>query len=293
MTTQPKQKKKRGADLLFLTATISTTMVLFLIGIIAFLLLTTDRLSDNLREEMTVEIVLNNDISQSDVDKLINVLGAAPYTKECSYTSKDEALSEMSAEMGVDPTEFLQYNPFYASLSLKLRSEYANRDSLNVIVPKISSYRQVKELNYQRELLDAVNQNIAKVSIVLLILAALLTLISVTLINNIIKLSIYAQRFTLYSMKLVGAKWSFIRRPFLFKNLWIGITAAILASLLIWGGLKFGARYEPGITSLLNKEMMIPVFAIVLATGLVITWLCALRSVNRFLRMKSGELYYI
>ena len=94
-------------------------------------------------------------------------------------------------------------------------------------------------------------------------------------------------------MKLVGAKWSFIRRPFLFKNLWIGITAAILASLLIWGGLKFGARYEPGITSLLNKEMMIPVFAIVLATGLVITWLCALRSVNRFLRMKSGELYYI
>ncbi len=293
MTTQPKQKKKRGADLLFLTATISTTMVLFLIGIIAFLLLTTGRLSDNLREEMTVEIVLNNDISQNDLDNLIKVLGAAPYTKECSYTSKDEALSEMSAEMGVNPADFLQYNPFYASLNLKLRAEYANRDSLNVIVPKINSYKQVKELNYQRELLDAVNQNIAKVSIVLLILAVLLTLISVTLINNIIKLSIYAQRFTLYSMKLVGAKWSFIRRPFLYKNLWIGITAAILASLLIWGGLKFGARYEPGITSLLNKEMMIPVFAIVLVTGLVITWLCALRSVNRFLRMKSGELYYI
>lgn len=288
-----KKSKRRRIDMLFITATISTSLVLFLIGIIAFLLLSAGKMSNSLREEMTVEIVLKEDIGQQALTALQSKLDHSHYIKDCVYVSKENALKEMTAEMGVDPSEFLQYNPFYASFSLTFDAEYANRDSLNAILPSLRAAEGVREINYQRELLDAVNNNIAKVSAVLLVLAVLMALISTTLINNTIKLTIYAQRFILHSMKLVGAKWSFIRRPFIGRNIWIGIAAAVLASLMIWEGLKLGAKYEPGIVSLLSKEMLLPVFAVIFMTGLLITWGCALHSVNRFLRMKSGELYYV
>lgn len=290
MNTPHKRKK---IDLLFVTATISTTLVLLLIGIITFLLLSAGRLSSDLREEMTLELVLADDISQNDVTALIGKLDKMPYAKECTYISKEDALLEMTGEMGVNPSEFLQYNPFYASISLKLTADYANYDSLRVITPEIESMKAIKELNYQKELLDTVNDNIRKISIILLGMAILLSLISITLINNTIKLTIYSLRFILYSMKLVGAKWSFIRRPFIRKNIRIGVASAILACACIWGILEFCIRYEPELASLMTAQVMIPVYAIITVTGLLITWLCALSSVNHFLRMKSGELYYI
>ncbi len=291
--TVPRQKKKRKIDLLFITAAISTSLVLFLIGIITFLLLSAGRLSNNIREEMTVEVVLNDPLEQSDITDLMRSLQGEPFTKSCTYVSKEEALKEMSAEMGVDPSEFLQYNPFYASLSLQLKAEYANHDSLSAIIPAIQSDKRVHELNYQRELLDAVNDNITKVTAVLTVIALLLALISITLISNTIKLTIYSQRFILYSMKLVGAKWSFIRRPFIWRNLWIGIVAAVLACLMIWFGLHLGIRYEPGLAALHDRDLMLVVFGVMFVAGLLITWLCSLSSVNRFLKMKSGELHYI
>ena len=285
--------KRKKIDLLFVTATISTSLVLLLIGIITFLLLSARKLSSELREEMTLELVLDNSVSQDDVTEMTARLNMMPYTKECIYISKDEALEEMTGEMGVNPSEFLQYNPFYASISLKLTAGYANRDSLATILPELESMKHIKELNYQKELLDTVNDNIKKVSVILLAMALLLALISVTLINNTIKLTIYSLRFILYSMKLVGAKWSFIRKPFIRKNIRIGIVSAILASLCMWGILKFCVRYEPALASLISTNVMIPVYAVITVTGLLITWLCALSSVNHFLRMKSGELYYI
>ena len=118
-------------------------------------------------------------------------------------------------------------------------------------------------------------------------------MVSFTLINNTIKLTIYSQRFILYSMKLVGAKWSFIRKPFITRNLWIGLTSAILACLILWYGLKLGLKYEPWLYMLTEPRIIVPVFAVVTVIGLIITGVCALHSVNRFLRMKSGELHYV
>lgn len=287
------RKKKRRINLLSITATISTSLVLLLIGIITFMLLSAGRLSHNLREEMTLELVLKDGLDIQNINDLRNILSSMPYSKECEYISKEDALAEMSAEMGVDPSEFLQYNPFYASISLRLSAEYANYDSLATFLPTLRELPQVKDVNYQRELLDSVNSNIRKASLILLVLAVLLTLISVTLINNTIKLTIYSLRFILYSMKLVGARWSFIRRPFIRKNLKIGIISAIIACVGIWGGLHFCSKYEPGLATLVDSSMLIPVFAVIFLTGILITWLCALTSVNRFLKMKSGELYYI
>lgn len=288
-----KQKKKRKIDLLFITACISTSLVLLLIGIVALLLLTANDLSRHLKQEMTVEVILKESITETQFASLRRSIEAAPYCAVCSYISKEDALKEMTKAMGTDPSQFLEYNPFYASLNIRLEAEYACSDSLKVIEKKIEANEGVREVTWQKDLLDIINSNIRKVAGILLILAAILSLVSFTLINNTIKLTIYAQRFILYSMKLVGAKWSFIRKPFISRNLWIGLVSALLTCLMIWYGLKIGLRYEPWLVMLSEPRIIIPVFIVVTLIGLLITGLCALHSVNRFLRMKSGELHYV
>ena len=288
-----KQKKKRKIDLLFITACISTSLVLLLIGIVALLLLTAGDLSRHLKQEMTVEVILKESITDTQLSALRRSIEAAPYCAVCSYISKDDALKDMTKAMGTDPSQFLEYNPFYASLNIRVEADYACNDSLKLIEKKIAAQEGVREVTWQKDLLDIINSNIRKVAGLLLVLAMILSLVSFTLINNTIKLTIYAQRFVLYSMKLVGAKWSFIRKPFISRNLWIGFTSAVLTCIIIWYGLKIGLRYEPWLVMLTEPRIIIPVFAVVMLIGLLITGVCALHSVNRFLRMKSGELHYV
>ena len=288
-----KQKKKRKIDLLFITACISTSLVLLLIGIVALLLLTASDLSRHLKQEMTVEVILKESITDTQLSSLRRSIEAAPYCAVCSYISKDDALKDMTKAMGTDPSQFLEYNPFYASLNIRVEADYACNDSLKLIEKKIAAQEGVREVTWQKDLLDIINSNIRKVAGLLLVLAMILSLVSFTLINNTIKLTIYAQRFVLYSMKLVGAKWSFIRKPFISRNLWIGFTSAVLTCIIIWYGLKIGLRYEPWLVMLAEPRIIIPVFAVVMLIGLLITGVCALHSVNRFLRMKSGELHYV
>ena len=288
-----KQKKKRKIDLLFITACISTSLVLLLIGIVALLLLTAGDLSRHLKQEMTVEVILKESITDTQLSTLRRGIEASPYCAVCSYISKDDALKDMTKAMGTDPSQFLEYNPFYASLIIRLEADYASNDSIKVIEKKIAAQDGVREVTWQKDLLDIINSNIRKVAGLLLILAMILSLVSFTLINNTIKLTIYAQRFVLYSMKLVGAKWSFIRKPFIRRNLWIGFTSAVLTCIIIWYGLKIGLKYEPWLIMLAEPRIIIPVFAMVTLIGLLITGICALHSVNRFLRMKSGELHYV
>ena len=288
-----KQKKKRKIDLLFITACISTSLVLLLIGIVALLLLTASDLSRHLKQEMTVEVILKESITDTQLSTLRRSIEASPYCAVCSYISKDDALKDMTKAMGTDPSQFLEYNPFYASLNIRVEADYACNDSLKVIEKKIAAQEGVREVTWQKDLLDIINSNIRKVAGLLLVLAMILSLVSFTLINNTIKLTIYAQRFVLYSMKLVGAKWSFIRKPFISRNLWIGFTSAVLTCIIIWYGLKIGLKYEPWLIMLAEPRIIIPVFAVVMLIGLLITGLCALHSVNRFLRMKSGELHYV
>ncbi|MBR4842242.1 MAG: permease-like cell division protein FtsX [Bacteroidaceae bacterium] len=287
------QKKKRKIDLLFITSCISTSLVLMLIGLITLLLLTARDISKKFRQEMTVEVILKEEITDAQLSVLKNKIQNSPYCGSLSIITKEEALKEMSEAMGTDPSMFLEYNPFYASINVRLNEGYAVNDSLKNIAQELTSVNGVKEVNWQEELLDTMNDNIRKLAIILTILILVLSLISLTLIRNTIKLTIYSQRFILYSMKLVGAKWSFIRRPFVKRNLLIGLLSAILACLAIYGGLKFGISREPWLSVLLEKRIIITVATVVIATGLLITYLCAMASVNRFLRMKSGELHYL
>ena len=288
-----KQKKKRKIDLLFVTACISTSLVLLLIGIVALLLLTANDLSRHLKQEMTVEVILKESITDTQFSSLRRSIEASPYCETCTFISKDDALKSMTKAMGTDPSQFLEYNPFYASLTVRLKADYACNDSLKNIEKTISAKEGVREVTWQKDLLDVINSNIRKVAGILLILAIILSLVSFTLINNTIKLTIYSQRFILYSMKLVGAKWSFIHKPFITRNLWIGLVSALFSCIIIWYGLKVGLKYEPWLIMLAEPKILIPVFTVVTLIGLLITGACALHSVNRFLRMKSGELHYV
>jgi cell division transport system permease protein len=237
--------------------------------------------------------LLNEEVSKNEVDRIIGYVEAQRYTKDVHYISKEDILSEQTASMGLDPTEFLGYNPYTASIEVKLKAEYANTDSIIPIKNRLMRYTQIREISYPSELMDNVNSNIRKISILLLALALALSMISFALINNTIRLTIYSQRFLLHTMKLVGANWAFIRRPFLMRNLGIGLASGVLANSLIAGCIYLLLHYEPQMGYLFAWQTLGIVGGSVMLFGVLITLLCAYFSINRFLRMKAGDLYYI
>lgn len=288
-----KQKKKRAIDIQFITACISTSLVLLLLGTVVMVVLTAGRLSDHVRENLELSLLLNDDARTEEVNRIVSYVEAQHYAKEVRYISKEEILADQTTSMGLDPTEFLGYNPYTASIEVKLKADYANTDSITPIKNRLMRYTQIREISYPSELMDNVNENIQKISALLLALALALSFISFALISNTIKLTIYSQRFLLHTMKLVGASWSFIRRPFLLRNLAIGITSGVLANALIGGGVYMLLKHEPQLAHLFTMKTLSIVGGSVMVFGMLITLLCAYASINRFLRMKAGDLYYI
>ena len=286
--------RRSGAwiDMQFITASISTMLVLLLLGAVVFFVLAANNLSVYVRENIAFSVLVSDDMKETDILRFQKELNAKPYVKHTDYISKKQALAEQSEAMGTDPAEFLGYNPFTASIEVRLNADYANSDSVAWIKDEILSNKEVIEINYPQDLLDAVNRNIRKISLILLGIAVLLALISFALINNTIRLTIYSQRFLINTMKLVGASWAFIRRPFLKRNAWVGILAGIMADTVLAVIAYALVRYEPDLLAIVTPEVMITVMGVVFLFGVVITTLCALVSINRYLRMKTNELYY-
>ena len=292
-TLRMKQKKKRLIDIQFVTACISTSLVLLLLGFVVLVVLSAKSLSTHVRENLELSLLLNDNVTEKEVERIVNYVNAQEYTKATHYISKEDILAEQTASMGLDPTEFLGYNPYTASIEVKLKADHANTDSIMLIKNKLMRYTQIREIAYPSELMDNVNDNIRKISFLLLVLAFALSMISFALINNTIKLTIYSQRFILHTMKLVGASWAFIRRPFLMRNLGIGIASGVLANGLIAGSIYLLLRYEPQMSYLFTWQTLGIVGGCVILFGILITMICAYFSINRFLRMKAGDLYYI
>ena len=285
-------KKSRVSvfDMQFVTAGISTTLVLLLLGLVAFFVLAAHNLSVYVRENISFSILVSDDMKERDILQLQKQLSRQPFVRYTEYISKEQAQKEYIETMGIDPQEFVGYNPLTASIEIKLKSDYANADSIARIEQLIKQDSNVREVSYRKELVNAVNDNIRKISLSLLALAVVLTLISFALINNTIRLTIYSQRFLIHTMKLVGASWAFIRRPFLLRNLWIGLLAGAVASGILWAAARWVVAYEPGLVRVVTPRVMLLVSAVVLASGVLITWLCALLSINKYLRMKAGTL---
>lgn len=290
-----KTEKTKGSliDMQFVTSTISTMLVLLLLGLVVFFVLAANNLSVYVKENISFSLLISDDMRESDILKFQKTLNKAPYVKETTYISKKQALKEQTEAMGTDPKEFLGYNPFTASLEIKLNSAYANLDSIAWIEKQLKSNKHVMEVKYPQELIDAVNDNVRKISLVLLSLAALLTLISFALINNTIRLAIYSKRFLIHTMKLVGASWGFIRRPFLLRNVWSGVLSGLMADGILMASAYGLVSYEPELIGIVTPEVMLVVAGSVLVFGVLITFLCAYASINKYLRMKASALYYI
>lgn len=278
-------------DMQFITSSISTMLVLFLLGLVVFFVLTANNLSVYVRENIAFSVIISDDMKGPEALKFQKALNEKAYVKQTTYISKKQALEEQTLAMGTDPAEFLGYNPFTASIDIRLNSAYANSDSIRWIEKELLSNKKVLEINYPQDLIDSVNRNLKKISFFLLGLAALLTFISFALINNTIRLTIYSKRFLIHTMKLVGASWSFIRRPFLVRNLWVGIIAASMADALLIGMAYLLVKYEPELLAVITPSVMFIVMTAVFIFGITITSFCALISINKYLRMKVSELY--
>ena len=293
MGNKNRYKSKSLFDMQFITSSISTTLVLLLLGLVVFFVLTAHNMSVYVRENISFSVLISDDMKEADILKLQKKLNQEPFVKQSEYISKKQALKEQTEAMGTDPEEFLGYNPFTASLEIKLHSDYANSDSIAKIEKMIKKNSNIQDVLYQKELIDAVNENIRNISLVLLALAVVLTFISFALINNMIRLAIYSKRFLIHTMKLVGASWSFIRGPFLRKNVWSGVLAGMLADAILMGTAYWAVTYEQELIQVITPEVMLIVCGSVLVFGIVITWLCAYISMNKYLRMKANTLYYI
>ena len=277
----------------FITSCISTTLVLILLGTITMFVLMAQNLSTYVRENINVSVLLSDDLVEDDVKGLQAEFAKQPYVKSIQYISKEQALKEQTEAMGTDPTEFIDVNPFTASFEIKMNSAFANNDSLTNIVRRIKSNDKIIDVLYQKELMQSVNDNISKLSLILLIIAALFTYISFELINNTVRLTIFARRFIINTMKLVGASWNFIRRPFLKQALFLGIVSAILADLFIYFGVQWLQKFDPEINAVIDNKLLIIVGVTVLAFGLLITFLCTYASLSKYLKMSSNDLYHV
>lgn len=291
--TRRRQHKRPVVDMQFLTSGISTTLVLVLLGLVLFFVLTARNLSVYVRENISFSVLLSDDMRQADVDRLRKQLEHADFVRSVEYVSKEQALREQTEALGTDPSEFSGENPYSASLEIRLRSQYANMDSIARIEQQFNATKGIEEVLYRKDLIDAVNENIRKITLFLLGLAVVLALVSFALINNTVKLAIYSHRFLIHTMTLVGANWSFIRRPFLRRHVWIGVLSGLVAAALLWAAAYWLVKAEPGLISVITSRMMVVVSVSVVVAGVLITWLCALLSVNRFLRMRASELHYV
>ncbi len=275
------------------TMCISTAMVLVLVGVVVFSVLTAHNLSEYVKENFVITMTLEDDMTKPETQQLTKSLHAKRYIRNIEFISKEQALKEQTEAMGTDPTEFIGANPFMASIELHLVADYANSDSLRWIQKEIMKFPKISEITYQRDLMDSVNSNLRKTNIVLLVLAFLLTCISFTLINNTVRLGVYARRFNIHTMKLVGASWGFIRWPFVRNGLGVGILSAIIADAILAGCIYVMFTYEPNMLTIVTWEVLIITGSVVIIFGILLTWICTHVSVNRFLKMKASQLYNI
>lgn len=275
----------------YLTSVVSIMLVLFMLGLVGILLLNAKKLADYVRENIGISVYIQENTREVDIFNLQKMLDSKQYVKETRYITKEQAADQFKKELGEDFVEFLGYNPLPASIDVRLESNYANPDSFQMMERWLKKYHQVADVVYQKDLIYAVNQNIRKISMILLAFSILLFLIALTLINNTIRLSVYAKRFIIRTMQLVGAQPALIRRPFLFRALSQGFLASLCAMALLVLTMGAAEQQMEGIFNFRDFRIMGLLFATLLISGVLIAWVSTWFSVNKYLKMKTDYLY--
>jgi cell division transport system permease protein len=263
-----------------------------MLGLLGLILVNGRQLSDYVREKIGFTLVLHDNIKPDSIKKLQENLNKSNYVKSTRYIDKETAGKELTEQLGEDFTGFLGFNPLFESIEVKLFANYTDTDSLQLLEKKFLSYPQVKEVYYQKDLVQIINENIKKITFFVLIISALLTVIFVALINNTIRISVYSQRFTINTMQMVGASNSFIRKPFLKQSLMMGFYGSVIASAIILTGIYL---YRNELRGLLSSEIIYPtgiVFSTVFILGVIFSYLSTYFAVNKFLGMKFDEMFY-
>lgn len=286
--TKATRRKLRSS---YFTTTISISLVLFLLGIIGLLMLNANRLSTYVKENLGLTVMLTDDARDAEVKKIEKSLAASAMVKSVTYLNKDDAAKQLEAELGEDFVSFIGYNPLLSSIEVKLYAEYANPEGMNIVERMIKDFPEVKEVHYQKDMVNLIHENVNKISLVLLAFSVLMLIVAITLINNTVRLMVYSKRFLIRTMQLVGATNAFIRRPFVGSSILQGIAGALIANLLLAAIIYLSARELSGVIGFENIYVVVVLFAIVFAIGIVITLISTTASVNRYLNVRTADLY--
>ena len=276
----------------YLSSVISISLVLLLVGVASMLLVNAKGVSDYFKENMQISVMMKQDVSEEDALEFKEDLDGQEFIKMTEFISKEQGQQEMARMLGDDFLDVFEVSPIPASIDVTLEADYVSSDSLEVVRAEIAESPLVEEVVYQRSLVDALNANLSRISLILSIFIALLLFISFVLINNTVRLSVYARRFTIHTMKLVGATRSFIRAPFLVQSVFQGLFASFLAIIVLLG-LMFLMRSEfAQLFEIFRMELLLLVMGIVVAAGLAICLISTYFVVNKLISLRKDELYY-
>lgn len=276
----------------YITTTVSITLVLLLLGIMGLLMVNAQKISVHVKENIGMSIIMHDNIKEADIHRLQKGLETQPYVRSTRFINKDQAAKELQDDLGEDFIQFIGYNPLPISIDIKLTAAYANNDSIKVIEQKIKTNDLIKEVWYQKNLISLVNENIRKISFIILGFAITLFFISLVLINNTIRLSIYSKRFTIRTMKLVGATERFILSPFLKTAVLHGVLSGTLAISLLSGIVYLGNKQFPELQVFDDIILLTILYLLIIVLGIVISFLSTLFAVNKYLRINTDRLYF-
>lgn len=282
---------KRRLQSSYVTTTISLSLVLFMLGLVGLLLLNAKGLSDFVKENINFTVVLKADTREVDIMKLQKDMDALPYVKSTEYITREKAAIEFSKSMGEDFVSILGNNPLQSSIEVKLLAAYANSDSIAKIEKQFNDNPLIQEIIYEKSLIHLVNENIKKISLVILGFSGLLFLIAVALINNTVRLLVFSKRFVIRTMQLVGATKGFIRKPFLFRSLIHGFVASVVSISLVATLVYFVKNELQGVDLMINYQLAGILFIGLTLIGISINITCTYFALNKYLNIDSDYLY--
>ncbi len=292
MATKENQVSRRQLRSSSLTTVISIALVLFLLGIVGFLMLNARNIRNYVKENIGFNVELKDNLREADMQQLKKILDAKIYVRSTDFVSKEEAAVETRNALGENFIEFLGYNPLPAVIKVRLKAPYANPDSILYIEKELKAYPQINDIIYRKTLVHEINANVNNISLVIISFSFLLLLIALTLINNTIRLSIYSKRFIIHTMRLVGATKGFIRRPFVLGGVYHGLVASFIAIALLMGLIFLAQKQVTDILYILDPDIIGLLFIAVIITGIVISMVSTFFAVNKYLNLKRDDLYY-
>lgn len=286
------QYQKRKLVSSYFSVVLSIGLVLFLLGILGLLVLNTKKMADHFKEQITISVFLKDTAKEVEINQLQKSLSMAEYTKAANYVSKEEAAEKHSEEIGENFMDFLGYNPLKNSIDVNLNADFVSPEKIEEIAFEISAKSYVDEVSYDKPLVGLLNDNVKRIGFWILVASGIFTFIAVLLINSSIRLSIYSKRFIIKTMQMVGATKSFIRRPFIWTNIKLGMLGSVLALMALAGLLSYLDSNFPDLGLLQDSTVLIILFIGVFALGLLISLISTYFATQRFLNLRTDELYY-